>query len=166
MALPNKDLSIKDAVEAVKENPVKDTAKKPKFEVLPAYKPAGYSNFSDEMCIVLHGYGRVDANSVHYIDEYKFVGGVGRNIPKQVAECWKKGIKNDGKPAVSRVFPQAILPSDATEVDFATATGISPMPPSQLAAMINATDARALVEAMGRQAAVALAEELLKGSSH
>jgi hypothetical protein len=162
MALPNKDISIKEAVEAVKETPV---VKKPKFEVLPAYKPNGYTNASDEMCIVLHGYGRVSPTDIHYIDEYKFVGGVGHNIPKQVADCWKKGVRNDGKPAVSRVFPQAILPSDATEVDFASATGISPMPPAQLAAMINATDANALVKAMGRQAAVALAEELLKGSS-
>ena len=161
MALPNKDVSLEKVVEAIKETPVK----KQKYEVLPAYKPSGYTNVSDEMCIVLYGYGRVSPENTQYVDEYKFVGGIGHNIPKQVAEMWKKGVQKDGKPAVSRIFPQAILPSDSTEVDFALATGISPMEPSKLAAMINATDARALVQAMGRQAAVALAEELLKGSS-
>ncbi len=149
----------KDVVETI---PYVPAAKKPKFEVLPKYQPEGMTTASSEMCIVLHGYCRVPATSIHYIDTYKFVGGVGHNIPKSVATAWKNGTTLDGKPAASRVFPQAILPSDATEVDFAAATGISPMEPAKLAAMINATDAKALVEAMGRQAAVALAEDLMK----
>jgi len=134
-----------------------------KIEVLPAYKPDGtLASASEEMCIVLHGYGRVGSKEIHYIDDYKFVGGVGYNVPRAVATCWKKGIRHDGKPAVSRVFPQAILPADATAVDFAAVTGIEPMPAPELAAMINATDAQALVNALGAQKASQLIEDLKK----
>jgi hypothetical protein len=134
-----------------------------KIEVLPSYKPDGtLVSSSEEMCIVLHGYGRVASTEIHYIDDYKFIGGVGYNIPRAVANCWKKGIRPDGKPAISRVFPQAILPADATSVDFAAVTGIDPMPASELAAMINATDAQSLVNALGAQKTAQLIDELKK----
>lgn len=134
---------------------------KPQIEILPKYSPEGTTSGNDsEMCIVLHGYGRLAPTAVHYIDNYKFVGGVGRNIPRSVATAWKKGVRTDGKPAVSRVFPQAILPADATEVDFAAATGINPVEPAELAALINATDAQALIAALGRQKAAALIDDL------
>lgn len=134
-------------------------------EILPEYKPNGkFVESNPDMCIVLHGYGRVAPDEVHYIDDYKFIGGVGRNIPRSIATQWKRGVNKDGKPAVSRVFPQAILPSDATEVDFAQATGINPMEPAQLAAMISATDAQSLVEALGMQKALELADLLVKNA--
>lgn len=140
------------------------TEKKPQIEILPKYESEGFIEANSDMCVVLHGYGRVAATEEHYIDNYKFIGGIGRNIPRSVANCWKRGIRPDGKPAISRVYPQAILPSDASEVDFAAACGIAPMEPAKLAAMIDATDAHALVQALGRSKAVALAEELLKDS--
>jgi hypothetical protein len=140
--------------------------KKPQIEVLPRYEQDGtFTEQNADMCVVLHGYGRLATDDVHYIDNYKFVGGVGRNIPRSVANAWKKGIRPDGKPAVSRVYPQAILPSDASDVDFASACGIAPMEPARLAAMIDATDAATLVQALGRSKAVALAEQLLKDSA-
>jgi hypothetical protein len=139
--------------------------KKPQIEILPKYEQEGFTEINADMCVVLHGYGRVAADNIHYIDNYKFLGGVGRNIPRSIANAWKKGVRPDGKPAVSRVYPQAILPSDATEVDFAAACGIAPMEPAKLAAMIDATDAQALVQALGRAKAVALAEQLLKDSA-
>lgn len=118
----------------------------------------------DGLCIVLYGYGRVAPTYRCFVDEYQFVGGVGRNIPYQVAKHWKKGTRADGKPPLSRVKIQAILPEDATEADFAKATGVSPMAPEKLAAMIGVTDAALLVKAMGRKRAIELAEELLKNS--
>jgi hypothetical protein len=134
-------------------------------EILPSYQPGGkFVENNSDMCIVLHGYGRVAATEQHYIDDYKFIGGVGRNIPRSIANAWKKGVTRDGKPAVSRVFPQAILPSDATEVDFATASGINPMDPAKLAAMITATDAEVLVQALGLSKAMELAEQLVKNA--
>jgi hypothetical protein len=131
------------------------------IEILPKYDPAGRLPIAaSDMCTVLYGYGRVPATTVYYIDDYKFVGGVGRNIPRSVAKLWRTGTRADGKPAISRVYPQAILASDANEADFATATGVIPMPPSELAAMIDATEAQALVAALGRQKAAALIDDL------
>jgi hypothetical protein len=131
------------------------------IEILPKYEPNGRVPLAAaDMCTVLYGYGKVPTQSVYYIDDYKFIGGVGRNIPRSVAKSWRTGIRPDGKPAISRVYPQAILASDATEADFATATGVIPMAPFELAAMIDATDAKSLVEALGRQKAAALIEDL------
>lgn len=119
-----------------------------------------------DLCTVLHGYGRVAATEVHYIDNYKFVGGVCRHVPKPIAMAWAKGTRPDGKPPVSRVFIQAILPDglENEEAEFAKVTGVQPMEPARLAAMISATDAEAIVAAMGRTNAVAFAERLLQSS--
>jgi hypothetical protein len=133
-----------------------------KVEILPAYNADKFGDASGDLCTVLHGYGRVSPQERHYIDDYLFVGGVGRNIPRSVAIQWKKGVDRNGKPSASRVFPQAILGVDATEVDFAAATGINPMPAGELAAMISATNASDLVAALGIAKATQLAEELLK----
>lgn len=131
-------------------------------QVFAPYNPAKAEE-NDDMCVVLHGYGRVSPTEVHYIDNYKFEGGVCRNVPRTVATAWAKGKRwQDDKPAVSRVYIQAILPVNATEYDFSQATGIKPMPANQLAAMIGATDAASLVEAMGEQQALALADALRK----
>lgn len=119
-----------------------------------------------ELCTVLHGYGRVGPAEVHYIDNYKFVGGVCRHVPKPIAMAWAKGTRPDGKPAISRVFIQAVLPDglENEEVEFAKVTGVQPLAPATLAAMINATDASLLVASMGRARAVELAEKLLQSS--
>ena len=138
--------------------------KKDEIEVLPGYKgPDQIQGSGLDACIVLHGYGRVARNEVHFIDNYEFVGGIGRNIPKKVAEAWKKGTRLDGSPAISRVFPQAILPSTATEADFASAVGEPPMDPARLAALITSTDANLLVTALGRMKATEVAQGLLDG---
>lgn len=132
------------------------------FEVLPRYQPHVRER-NEDLCIVLHGYGIEDPEKVTFVDDYRFVGGVGRDIPRSIAQAWKTGKRwQDGKPAASRIYPQAILPNDATDVDFASATGVTPMEPAKLAAMIGATDAELLVGAMGRQQAIMLAEKLMK----
>lgn len=131
-------------------------------QVFAPYSPTRAEENAD-LCTVLHGYGRVAADAKHYIDNYQFVGGVCRNVPRNVAQAWAKGVRwQDEKPAVSRVYLQAILPNNATEVDFSKATGIQLMPAAKLAAMIGATDAKSLVDAMGEQAALALADALRK----
>lgn len=118
---------------------------------------------NEDMCTVVHGFGRVSPNHKHYIDNYLFIGGVCHNVPRNVATAWAKGRRwQDDKPAVSRVYLQAILPNDATEADIVAATGIQQMPASELAAMIGASDARALVDAMGEQAALEFADRLRK----
>lgn len=137
------------------------TKAKQEVEVLQAYNADKFTDPGAELCIVLHGYGRVATTERHFIDGYEFTGGVGRNIPRAIAQQWKKGVDRNGKPAVSRVFPQAILPNDATSVQFAEAAGINPMPASELAAMISATNAADLVAALGVTKATELAEQLL-----
>lgn len=117
---------------------------------------------SEDMCTVLHGYGIVAPDHRQWVDDYLFIGGVGKNIPRNVADAWAKGKRwQDNKPALSRVYIQAILPADASVVDYAEATGVQPMPAAQLAAMIRATDAKALVGALGKKQAVQLAEQLM-----
>lgn len=116
-------------------------------------------------CTVLFGYGRVAPTYRNYVDGYQFVGGVGRDIPKAIADNWKKGLRADGKPAIhGRIKLQAILASEATESDFVKATGIVLMAPDKVAAMVSGTDAALLVKSLGRKRAIELAEELLKNS--
>lgn len=117
---------------------------------------------SGDLCIVLHGYGIDPPTLTKWVDDYRFVGGVGRNIPRRIANAWRDGTRwQDNKPAMSRIYPQAILPNNATEVDIARAAGVKPMEPSKVAAMISAIDAQSLVDALGRQGAVKLAEQLI-----
>lgn len=118
-----------------------------------------------ELCTVLYGYGRLKPEHRQYVDNYEFVGGIGKNIPRSVANAWGKGVRPDGTPAVSRIFIQAILPNDADESAFVQATGIQLVEPAKLAAMINASDAGQLIELLGKTNAVRLAEELLKNVS-
>lgn len=133
----------------------------PAIQKFARYSPDADIDSSD-LCTVLHGYGIVAPDHRQWVDDYLFIGGVGKNIPRNVADAWAKGKRwQDNKPALSRVYIQAILPSDASVVDYAEATGVQPMPASQLAAMIRATDAKALVGALGKKQAVALAEQLM-----
>lgn len=164
--LPKKEVTPLQEVEVTfgetVEAPAEDkSATDNSVRILPKYKPDRVAQ-SAALCTVLHGYGNVGPTDTYYIDDYKFVGGVGRNIPRNIAEAWADGRRwQDNKPAASRVYIQAILPNDANEVDFAKATGVNPMPPSQLAAMIGATNAADLVKALGRKQAAELAEALL-----
>jgi hypothetical protein len=131
-------------------------------QILPKYDPSTASQH-EQTCTVLYGYGIDPPDKKKYVDTYLFVGGVGRNIPRNVAESWVSGVRwQDGKPASSRIYPQAILPNDAGPAEFALATGITPLPPAELAAMIAATDAKKLVEVLGRAGAVALADALIQ----
>lgn len=77
-----------------------------------------------DLVVVLHGYGRVSPTHKQYVDTVAFEGGIARNVPWTVAQHWKSGTRPDGKPVSSRVHIQAILPNNATEEDFARATGI------------------------------------------
>lgn len=149
------------ATTRIDEKPVEET-KASAVEILPGFQNETVP--SSDLCIVLHGYGRVAPTEVHYIDGYKVVGGVCRNVPRTIADHWKKGTRPDGKPCVSRVYPQAILSQgvENEDVEFAKATGVQPLSAAKLAAMINATDAAQLAAALGRQASVRLAEQLLE----
>ena len=89
----------------------------PSTPVSPAFEDA-------EPVTVLYGYGKVAADHKCYIDNTLFVGGVARNVPYSTARHWKNGTRPDGKPVVSRVNLQAILPNHSTEVDFARVTGV------------------------------------------
>ncbi|GAC1589067.1 MAG: hypothetical protein NVS4B1_33390 [Ktedonobacteraceae bacterium] len=132
------------------------------FGILPRFNKDAHEVNTD-MCTVLFGYGIDKPDYVKYVDNFKFVGGVCSNVPRNIARAWKTGKRwQDDKPAVSRIYLQAILPSDANEVDYAKATGIQLMEPARLAAMIGATDAAALVKAMGAKQAGILLEELRK----
>src|SRR4051812_16402245 len=115
-----------------------------------------------DLCTVLYGYGKESANKHAYVDIYEFVGGVGRNIPRSIAMAWAKGVRPDGQPAISRVYIQAVLPNDADEAAFVQATGIQIVETPKFAAMIKATEASQLLEMLGREEAVKMADALLK----
>ena len=114
----------------------------------------------DAYCTVLFGYGKEPKEKIWWVDNYKCEGGVIRNVLKADAERWAKGIRTDGKPAVGRIYLQAILPKNATEADFIAATGANRVSTEQLAASISATDAKNLLEALGVDEAARLSREL------
>lgn len=123
---------------------------------------------SDMFVTVLFGYnkpdinGRIDPNKKSFLDEFEGKGGVFRNIPKDRAEAWAKGLDKNGKPSKTRVFIQAILPNTATEEHFIAATGKTSIPQDKLAAYINASDAKTLINTLGPDKAQELAERLSK----
>lgn len=134
------------------------------------FKPAPAASetitFDDAgMRTVLYGYGKVAPTYKQHVDNYLFVGGVCRDVPFEQVEAWAKGRRLDGKPAPSRIRLQAVLPNDANDIDFAKAVGSPTLEPDRLVQMIQATEAKALVTAMGRQRAIELAEALLKHSA-
>ena len=112
---------------------------------------------------VLFGYGKEPANKQHHIDNYTFVGGVGRNIPYSAAKHWQDGTRPDGTPVISHVKIQAILPNTATETDFVRATGIkAQISDAHMAALVNGMDVAALVKMLSPEQAKALAAKLSK----
>lgn len=117
---------------------------------------------------VLYGYGkpdvngRVDPNRRSFLDEFEGRGGVFRNIPRERAEQWAKGLDKNGKPAKSRVYIQAILPYDAQEEHFIAATGKNNIPQEKLAAYIKASDIDVLIQALGNEGAQELQARLAK----
>jgi hypothetical protein len=89
------------------------------------------------------------------------VGGVARDVPYSTARHWKNGTRPDGKPVVSRVNIQAILPNNSTEVDFARVTGVrAVIEPNKMAAFLTGLDAHEVLSALGPQRAKELAERL------
>lgn len=118
----------------------------------------GRTYASDDRVIVLHGWGRVPAT----VRDYKFgkskvmykgEGGLVRDVLYGDAVYWRQ---QWGAKYVK------ILPLDATEADFARATGIQPMDLSRLAAMNEAVDLAALVEAWGPERSLRFAERLTR----
>ena len=116
----------------------------------------------DDPVTVLHGWGRVRPGEKHYIDKVLFQNGIARNVPYRVAKHWLKGTRPDGKNELicGKVTLQAVLPNDATEADFAKATGITPMPAENFAAMLAGVDLDELVRAMGVTKVKALIDSL------
>ena len=122
----------------------------------------------DGLRTVLHGYGKLPANDVHYIDGFKFVGGVCRDVPVEQAEAWQKGERIadpdkkyalPGKRAYGRVVVQ-VLPSKATEADYARATGFKPVESKKFAAILAAYTADEIREALGEERTLKLASAL------
>lgn len=117
---------------------------------------------SDEVT-VLFGYGKYAPTHQHFIDNYTFTGGIGRNIPYSVAKHWHAGTRPDGKPVTSRVKIQAILPNHATEADMIRATGIQKsISDAHLSALVSGLDASQLAKMLTPDQAKALAAKLGK----
>lgn len=110
---------------------------------------------------VLHGWGRIKANpdgspKVDYKfglskKSYVCVGGVAENVLYSDAKYWQR---QWGSKFLK------IVPMEATEADYAKATGIQPMDLARLAAMNEAVDADALLEAWGTERALRFAERI------
>lgn len=103
---------------------------------------------------VLHGYGRVSPNEKHWIDNTLFVGGVARSVPRAIAESWKK-VSVLGKAI-------RILPEDASEAEFARASGIQPMATPKFAAMLRAIDIEKVGAELDPVTAREIGEALIK----
>ena len=110
---------------------------------------------------VLHGWGRIKANpdGTPKVD-YKFglskrsyvcIGGVVENVLYSDAKYWQR---QWGSKFLK------IVPMEATEADYAKVTGIQPMDLARLAAMNEAVDADALIEAWGTERALRFAERI------
>lgn len=102
---------------------------------------------------VLHGYGRVAPTERHWVDNTLFQGGVARHVPASTARAWK------AKPIIGKAIH--ILSDDASESDFAKASGIQPMATPKFAAMLNAIDLDKLAEELGPSRTRELADQLL-----
>jgi len=107
---------------------------------------------------VLHGYGRVSpADRAKKLGAskklYDSAGGVVRHVLREDAEHW---VELFGSQYLK------ILPDDATEADYAQATGIVPMELHDLTAMIEAVDLGNLVSAWGTPRALRFAEKLTR----
>src|SRR5690348_5518320 len=110
---------------------------------------------------VLHGWGRIKANpdgspKVDYKfglskKSYVCVGGVAENVLYSDAKYWQR---QWGSKFLK------IVPMEATEADYAKVTGIQPMDLARLAAMNEAVDADALLEAWGTERALRFAERI------
>lgn len=116
---------------------------------LPA--PTSFEPADDDRVTVLYGYGKVGPRVRHWLDDVAFVGGVARHVPYPKARAWKKLV-------IGKAIH--ILPDDADEVSFAKASGIQPMAPAKLAAMIEASDIDAIFAALGPERAGKFAREL------
>lgn len=135
---------------------IEKPAEKTEEAATPAFKD------SDEVT-VLFGYGKYAPTAQHFIDNYAFVGGIGRNIPYSVAKHWQAGTREDGKPVTSRVRIQAILSNHATEADYIRATGIQKsISDAHLSALVSGLDANALAKMLTPDQAKALAAKLGK----
>lgn len=120
-------------------------------------------NLADEAYVtVLFGYGKVPLDKKWYVDGYECIGGVIKNVPRVIAEHWAKGTRPDGKPAVGRIFIQAILPKNASEADYIAATGQNAISAEKLAAYINSTEAKKIIEALGAEEATNLVMQISK----
>lgn len=130
----------------------KPTIKEPRTS-RPVKPAAPYKD--EELVTVLHGYGRVSAKSVSWLDDYRVIGGVIRNVPYGVAKQWKSGARPDGRKA-QRPMNITILPQDAPEADFARAAGVSVEDQEHMAAYMTATDADALLDRLPKDKLVLL----------
>ena len=95
----------------------------------------------------------IPANRTTYFDRMTFVGGVGRNIPVEIAQEWRK------KGFVSRAF---IFPNDSQESDWEKVTGrfavsqqdfadaLADMTPEKLASILGDEKAEAFAKALRR----------------
>lgn len=117
---------------------------------------------------VLYKYGEVSRKHVGFLGGeggrlIKFIGGVAKSVPTATAKVWFTGTLSDGKPAPEKP-PVIILPTSATEEDYARLTGIplESLEPERVAAIIMGMNVRDMVQQIGRNDAQALAEALLK----
>lgn len=135
-----------------------------------AQMPSGsHRHYADtDLVTVLFGYGKVNPTDTSFVTGggagdhdktkvYQVKGGVIRQVKYAHARHWRETwVDEKGHSGV------IILPLDADEVDYARASGIQPMAPQRLAAMIAASDPAALAAALGPARLADLAETLLR----
>jgi hypothetical protein len=125
-------------------------------------KPKEFEDY--EKVTVLYGWNKVLPESKQFVDKVLFKGGVARNVPYSTVKHWQRGTRADGKndQICGKISIQAVLPSDATEADFARATGIKPMPVEQFMSQLAGVDLEALATQLGAERLKELIDNLGK----
>ena len=115
----------------------------------------------DDLVTVIHrNWGAIDplsrqplipTNRETYFDRITFVGGVGRNVPYELAKKWVK----------LGLVPKAyIFPNNAQQEDFERATGRTPMAPTTLADTVAGLSAPQALALLGEEKGLEFAKSL------
>ncbi len=135
-------------------------ARKAEREALVAQTPDANPIFTDtDLCVVLHGFGKVLPTATSYLDGFEVKGGVIKDVPYSIAKHWLAGTRPDGGRPQGKV-KVTILPKDASEDDFARAAGLTSDERRRMAAVLSAGDAVHLIEDLGPDRAKKLRDAL------
>lgn len=106
-----------------------------------------------ELFTILQGWGRVPPDKVDSFDHFVKVGGVVKDVPYAYIRRMKRR-----NPRIFRYIH--VVPNETPEAEYPRITGLHPMDPPKLAAMLTASDPAAIFAALGPEKAREVIENL------